>query len=67
MPVLYKLFLYLNKEPTYQSNYAYLEIKVSGKGDEDANDGDHEGGGDPRHCVRLERVEFHPAEYANFN
>jgi len=40
---------------------------VSGEGDEDANDGDHEGGGDPRHCVRLERVEFHPAEYANFN
>ncbi len=40
---------------------------MSGEGDEDANDGDHESGGDPRHGVRLKRVELHPAEYANFN
>ena len=40
---------------------------MCGKGDEDANDGDHEGGGDPGHGVRLKGVEFHPAEYGYFN
>ena len=55
---------YFLKRRKGTSGNRYLEVEVGSKGDEDADDRDHEGCGDPGNGVRLKRVELHPTQYS---